>query len=190
MEHGWKAASGAEQSSRGNRMRDQLPDLPELLDAAHGTPVELDAGADTVDAGAKDQDVRRPKGEVMGGAPVGQVQVVRLSWPLSCNCVNLFHRWADPQFLTQLANSQLCAKGKRTETEALGEGYRLSSGGRSQGRGHRGKYPRESGQRPPKPPLSLSEGLALVPRVTGPHCSAQGPRCHLSPENRKGDLLV
>lgn len=181
--------SGAEQSGRENRMRDQLPDLSELLDAAHGTPVELDAGADTVDAGAKDQDVRRPKGEVMGGAPVGQVQVVRLSWPLSCNCVNLLHRWADPQFLTQLANSQLGAKGKGTETWSLGEGYRLSRGGRSQSRGHRGKHPRE-GQRPPKPPLALSEGPALVPRITVPHFSAQGPGRHFSPENRKGDLLV
>lgn len=115
-EHGWKAVSGAEQSSRENSVRDELPDLPELLDAAHGTPVELDAGADTVDARAKDQDVRRPKGEVVGGAPVRQVQVVRLRWPLRGHCVNLFHRWADPQLLTQLANSQLCAKGKRTET--------------------------------------------------------------------------
>lgn len=116
MERGWQAISGAEQSSRENGVRHELPDLPELLDAAHGTPVELDAGADAVDARAEDQDVRRPKGEVMGGAPVRQVQVVRLSWPLGCNRVDLLHRRADPQLLTQLANSQLCAKGKRTET--------------------------------------------------------------------------
>lgn len=56
--------------------------------------------------------MRRSKGEVMGGAPVCQVQIVCLGWPLGCNCVDLFHCWADPPFLTQLANSQLCAKGE------------------------------------------------------------------------------
>lgn len=86
-------------------------DLPELLDATHCTPVKLHARANPVDARAKDQDVRCPKVEVMGIAPVRQVQVICLGWPLGCNCVNLFHCWADPQFLTQLPNSQLCAKG-------------------------------------------------------------------------------
>lgn len=97
-------------------MKNELLDLSELPDAAHSTPVKLHAGADTVDARAKDQDMRCSKGEVMGGAPVGQVQVIGLGWPLGCNRVNLFHRWADPQFLTQLANGQLCAKGEGWET--------------------------------------------------------------------------
>ena len=35
-------------------MKDELGDLSQLLDTAHGTPVKLDAGADTVDARAKD----------------------------------------------------------------------------------------------------------------------------------------
>lgn len=86
-------------------------DLPELLDATHSTPVKLNARANPVDARAQDQDVRGPKVEVMGTAPVCQVQVICLGRPLSCNSVDLFHCWADPQFLTQLPNSQLCAKG-------------------------------------------------------------------------------
>lgn len=77
-------------------MEDWFLDLSELLDAAHSTPVKLDAGADTVDARAEDQDVRRSKGEVMGGAPVRQVQVICLGWPLGCHGVDLFHCWADP----------------------------------------------------------------------------------------------
>lgn len=104
-------------------MNDWLSDLSELLDAAHGTPVKLDAGTNTVDARAEDQDMGRSKGEVMGGAPIRQVQVICLGRPLSCNCVDLFHRWADPLFLTQLANSQLCAKREEAETDP-GRGLR------------------------------------------------------------------
>lgn len=74
-------------------------DLPELLDAAHSTPVELNTRADAVHARAKDQDMWCPEGEVMGVAPVRQIQVISLGWPLSCNRVDLFHCWADPQFL-------------------------------------------------------------------------------------------
>lgn len=99
-------------------------DLPELLDATHSTPIKLNAGANPVDARAKDQDVRCPKVEVMCVAPVCQVQVICLGRPLSCNCVNLFHCWADPQFLPQLPNSQLCAKGR--ERPDVGMEYRLT----------------------------------------------------------------
>lgn len=70
--------------------------------------------------------MRCSKGEVMGFTPVCQVQVICLGGPFSCNCVNLFHCWADPQFLTQLANSQLCAEGEGSETQSLGVGYRLT----------------------------------------------------------------
>lgn len=122
-------------------------DLSKLPDAAHSTPVKLNAGAYTVDARAKDQDMRRSKGEVVRGSPVRQVQIICLGWPLSCNCVNLFHCRADPQFLTQLANSQLCAKEEEgSKLYALGVGYRL----RSQDRDLRGKYFRDEGQKPPK----------------------------------------
>lgn len=44
--------------------------------------------------------MRCSKVEVMGVAPVCQVQVIGLCWPLSRNGINLFHRWANPQFLT------------------------------------------------------------------------------------------
>lgn len=74
-------------------------DLAQLLDAAHSTPVELDTGADAVDARAKHQDVGRSEVEVMGGAPVRQVQVIGLRRPFGRNRVDLFHRWADAQFL-------------------------------------------------------------------------------------------
>lgn len=89
-------AEEADQYSRENHTKDELGDLSQLLDAAHGTPVKLDAGADTVDARAKDQDVRCSKAEVMRSAPVRQVQVICLGRPLSGNCVNLLHCWADP----------------------------------------------------------------------------------------------
>lgn len=102
---------GGQTTTTETRKREKrASDLPELLDAAHSTPVKLNAGANPVDARAKDQDVRCPKVEVMGGAPVRQVQVICLGWPLSCNGIDLFHRWADSQFLTQLPNSQLGAK--------------------------------------------------------------------------------
>jgi hypothetical protein len=108
----------------GELPENRASDLPELLDATHSTPIKLNTGANPVDTRAKDQDVRCPKVEVMGVAPVCQVQVICLGWPLSCNCVNLFHRWADPQFLTQLPNSQLCAKGR--ERPDVGMEYRLT----------------------------------------------------------------
>lgn len=65
--------------------------------------------------------MRRSEGEVMGGAPVGQVQIVGLGWPLGRNRVDLFHRRADPLFLPQLANGQLRAEGEEgSETEPWG----------------------------------------------------------------------
>lgn len=96
--------------------------------------------------------MRRSEGEVMGGAPVGQVQIVGLGWPLGRNRVDLFHRRADPLFLPQLANGQLCAEGEEgSETEPWG----VQQGGlcrrvRSWGRERRGRQPRDEGQRPPK----------------------------------------
>lgn len=130
--------TGSLQSETG--MEDELPDLTELLDAANSTPVKLDAGADAVDTRAKDHDVSCLKGEIMGVAPVGQVQVIRLGRPLGRNCVDLLHHWTDPQFLTQLPNSQLCAEGKGSETQALRAGYWIEVG--PQGRDERGKCPR------------------------------------------------
>lgn len=91
---------GRQLPQRAGKLGAKDSDLPELLDAAYSTPVKLNTGADPVDARAKDQDVRCSKVEVMGVAPVCQVQVIGLCWPLSRNGINLFHRWANPQFLT------------------------------------------------------------------------------------------
>lgn len=68
---GGKMAAEADQYSRENHMKDELgrPFAAAGCSPQH-TSQKLDAGADTVDARAKDQDVRCSKAEVIGSAPV------------------------------------------------------------------------------------------------------------------------
>lgn len=89
------------------------PNLAELLDAAHGTPVKLNAAADAVDAGADDHDVGFAEGQVVLGAVVGEVQVVGLGRPLGRHRIDLLHHRQDPQVVPHLPYGQLGAAGGR-----------------------------------------------------------------------------
>lgn len=86
------------------------PHLPELLNATHGTPVELHAAADAVDSGADHHDVRLVKGYITLRAVISQVEVVGVGRPLRGHRVNLLHHRQNLPIVPQLPDGQLSAE--------------------------------------------------------------------------------
>lgn len=85
--------------------------LPELRDASDRAPVELHAAADAVNARADHHDVLIAEAQVVLGAVVRQVQVVREGGPLGRHRVNLLHHGQDGPIVTQPSHGELCAVG-------------------------------------------------------------------------------
>lgn len=90
-------------------MTSRLTHLPELCDAADRAPVELHAAADAVHARADHHDVLIGEAQVVLGAVVRQVQVVREGGPLGRHRVDLLHHGQDGPIVTQLPHDELCA---------------------------------------------------------------------------------